>query len=84
MRSDVAFVVVELRGIGRRLVAGSWSRHAKPMDVTRAIAVMAEALTFVVDAGVGSVLERGKQMMSDLAAGRLPADRQPLNFDEDD
>jgi hypothetical protein len=53
------------------------------MSVPSALAVMAEAMSFVVDAGVGAVVERGKQMMADLADGRLPSDRRPLNFDDE-
>lgn len=84
MKADVAFAVAELRGLGRKLVEGSWSKHARPMDVPRALAVMASAMSFVVDAGVGSIVERGRQMIAELSSGRMPSERQPLNFDDED
>lgn len=76
----VHYVAGELRRIGRELVAGSWSRGARPMPVTNAMAVMASALAFVVDTGLGSVVERVKQTLTDLANAEL----DELRFGDDD
>jgi len=65
MRSDVAFVVVELRRIGRQLVAGSWSRSARPMSVPKALAVMADAVQVVVADGVAAVFAAAADRLDD-------------------
>lgn len=52
MRRARAFVVDELRGIGRELVAGSWSRGARPLTVHEACAVMGGAMALVVEQGL--------------------------------
>ena len=75
----VHYVAGELRRIGQELVSGSWSRGARPMPVPNAMAVMASALAFVVDTGLGSVVERVKQTLTDLASDSLAE----LNFDGD-
>lgn len=76
----VHYVAGELRRIGRELVAGSWSRGARPMPLPNALAVMASAMAFVVDTGVGSVVERAKQTLTDLARSEL----EELRFGDDD
>ena len=76
----VHYVAGELRRIGRELVAGSWSRGAVPMPVPNAMAVMANALAFVVDTGLGSVVERMKQTLTELASDTLAE----LDFGGDD
>lgn len=86
MRPAVAFAVGELRKLGRTLTDGSWAKsqselsggRPKPMAVLQSIAVIAEALRFVADAGVGSVVERTKQMVQDYAeATRAELDFEP-------
>lgn len=76
----VHYVAGELRRIGRELVAGNWSRGAVPMPLPNALAVMASAMAFVVDTGVGSVVERAKHTLTELAKSELAE----LRFDGDD
>lgn len=78
------YVVGELRRIGRDLVSGAWANEAgkprKPaaMSTPQALATMAEAMAFVVESGVGSVFERARRTLADLAG----ADVDELDFDK--
>lgn len=69
MRSDVAYVVVELRRIGRELVAGSWSRGARPITAIKAIAVMAEAAKVVVAGGLAAVVADARERLDGVDVG---------------
>jgi hypothetical protein len=78
-RRSVAYVAGELRRIGRDLVTGAWdseARKPRTMSTPQALATMAEAMAFVVEAGVGSVFERAKQTLADLV------DVEELDFDK--
>lgn len=76
----MGFAVGELRKLGRTLVDGTWAKSVdelsggrpKPMTVPQAIAVIAEALAFVADVGVGAVVERAKQMVGELVDRARP------------
>jgi hypothetical protein len=74
------YVVGELRRIGQDLVSGAWDKGGKPrrMSTPQALATMAEAMAFVVEAGVGSVFERAKRTLADLA----DVDVDELDFDK--
>jgi hypothetical protein len=74
------YVVGELRRIGRELVSGEWNPSGKrrTMSTPQALATMAEAMAFVVETGVGSVFERAKRTLADLAG----ADVDELDFDK--
>jgi hypothetical protein len=72
----IAFTLGELRSIGERLVTGSWMRPAKPMPVTEALSIMAEATSMLVAQGAESVIRRLRESL----AAQIP----PGYGDDDD
>lgn len=70
-----AYAVQQLRKLGRELVAGSWSRAARPMTVPQAAVAMSRALVYVFDSGFAAVVDSIDDKLTELLADVMhPAD----------